>query len=1021
MKRVQFIRLRHFEGTSQKIYEAELCELPGLDHHDRFVVNFRYGLLGGKLREGSKTSSPVSLEKGHRLFNSVIVAKINEGYRPADTETKTSAVDISVGTNKKQTEQIGTIQSRILSYLDTPPAHWPLSRIIWRAGELRIQKAADKITKLIGSRDVKMDYSIAWALGRCGRESHTEALEPLLSSQSPAVRRIALEAFFAIAPSRQVSEQLDRARDVLPAELQRSIEREDHQEVIKRLLATLSAHDNKSHEELLENLYTVALRSKPAHRAILHVLRVLPFQQQHYFRAFRHILKRSEFRLDSEVFAAIALRIEQTTSLNRSQMFNSATRDYLRRRVWRTLRKLGEASDSKYVSMAAALLATVTDGHGKEPLEIFRTRYSWQNHRYEKVSVIKADRFSRFLAFNHILYANSEQYALSPSRKFWQKVGEATDPGRTEAFSELWDSQPDTVLTLLQNSYCNVVHSFCVKILQDNEQFCYHIPLEVVFRLLCSVYEVTAKFALEIATKRYDPQKPDPALLAACLEASYAPARELGMQWLDQQISLLREYPDICITALLTPFSDLREWIVVQVQRLELSDSEQRILIEQIIERTVLLSNEGSRNQLPAVIKLILAYFKNGLSQIQISHIGRLLEDERVDIQLFGAKLLLHLDVRGETLPDSYLSRINTSPDTEIRSIGVSLLGKFDDSFLLERQQLLISFCFADEAFIRQAVQPIVRRLAIGNAMFAETLSQQLIQSLFVTETAEGLHDDSLRLLTDALVEELRAMDSNLRWRLIHARSKAAQRLGAISLQYVGYSTYSVRQWAAFANCQEKNVRTWAMAAYEAEPETIRAEAVDALRILNSRWDDSREFGVNYFRKYFSEDDWNPEMIVGVCDNVRDDIQRFGRELITEFFREGDGLEYLNTLSQHPSRNVQLFTTNFLFSYAKNDTEKLTRLKSFFLTVLSQVRKGRVAKDRVMTFLTEEALRSKEAAQFVGDIFNRQSVTCSIQDRAGYIEAMCAIRQVYPDIEMSLMVNGLPIKEHGRKEVKNAI
>lgn len=1018
MKRVQFIRLRYVEGKSDKIYEAELCELPGSDQ-ERFVVNFRYGRFGTKLREGSKTSYPVSREKGQKIFNSLVVAKISKGYRPVDTDTDTQAngksAPVGVAVDMQQTNPLPAVHSKILFYLNDSPSHRPLSRIIWRAGELAIPEAADRLTELIGSGDVTMDYSIAWALGRCGRESHAPALEPLLKSRSSAVRRIALEAFLAIAPSSQVAQQLEKVRNALPTELQRSLDQEDHQELTARLLAALSAGSEKN-LELLENFYTVALHSKCAHLAIVNILRLIPFQQENYFRAFRHILKRSEFRLDGDVFATIALRIEQTEAQNWSRIFSKATREYLRRRVWRTLRKLGEADNDRYVSMAAALLATITDEHGKEPREIVRTEYNWQTRSSEVVSVIKTDWYSEFLAFNHILYEHSEQYRLSVSRKFWHKVAEAADSGRTEAFPKLWDKQPEIVLSLLQNSYCSAVHTFCVKILRDNEQFCRSIPVGVVSRLLCSVYEVTGEFVLEIAKEIYDPINPDATLLAACLEASYAPAREQGRRWLDEQPALLKDHPDVLVAALLTPFSDLREWLVAHISGIDLPASEAGVLIEKVIDRALLFSEEDRKTRLPAITELLVEHFRSGLQQLEISCVGRLVEDERAEIQLFGARLLLHLDVRGEALPDNYLALLSNSPDAEIRSAGVSLLGKFEDSYLLERQQLLFSFCISEHASIRQAVQPLIKRLAGSSSSFAETLFQELIQNVFSAEKVAGQHDDIINLLTEALAAELRAIDKNLRWRLIHARSKAAQRLGAISLQDTGYSTYSVRQWAEFANCQEKMVRDWAMAAYEAEPEKIRANAADALRLLNSSWDDSREFGIRYFRKQFNEDDWNPDLIVGICDNTRDDIQRFGRELITEFFHEGDGALYLNRLSQHPSRNVQLFTTNFLISYAKDDVAKLTRLKPYFLTVLSQVRKGRVAKDRVMKFLTEEALKSEEAAQLVGDVFNRQSATCSIQDQAAYIEGMCAISEAYPDVKLPLVANRLPIKE-----VRNAI
>ncbi len=210
------------------------------------------------------------------------------------------------------------------------------------------------------------------------------------------------------------------------------------------------------------------------------------------------------------------------------------------------------------------------------------------------------------------------------------------------------------------------------------------------------------------------------------------------------------------------------------------------------------------------------------------------------------------------------------------------------------------------------------------------------------------------------------------------------------------------------------------MAAYTETPDRIRQESVDGLRILNSKWDDSRQFGLEFFRTHFTSEDWNPTIIVSICDSTLEDIQRFGRELITDFFEEGDGLEYLLKLSQHPTRNVQLFTTNYLEGYA-TDLAKLEKLRPYFLTVLSNVYRGRVAKDRVTRFLLEKALISEETAAFVAGIFERQSASCSLTDRDAYMQAMCEIRSRYPDISLPIAVQPLTVKGHGSQEVNNAL
>ncbi len=78
----------HFQsGKSDKVYEVEVCE-----HSDgAYLVNFRYGRRGTTLREGTKTPSPVSLEKANQLFEKLMEEKKRKGYTEANAENNTSS------------------------------------------------------------------------------------------------------------------------------------------------------------------------------------------------------------------------------------------------------------------------------------------------------------------------------------------------------------------------------------------------------------------------------------------------------------------------------------------------------------------------------------------------------------------------------------------------------------------------------------------------------------------------------------------------------------------------------------------------------------------------------------------------------------------------------------------------------------------------------------------------------------------------------------------------------------------
>jgi hypothetical protein len=171
---------------------------------------------------------------------------------------------------------------------------------------------------------------------------------------------------------------------------------------------------------------------------------------------------------------------------------------------------------------------------------------------------------------------------------------------------------------------------------------------------------------------------------------------------------------------------------------------------------------------------------------------------------------------------------------------------------------------------------------------------------------------------------------------------------------------------------------------------------------MDSTWDDTRAFAFDFFREEFREKDWTPQLLVSICDSTKLDVQTFGRELITKYFEEENGTEYLLKLSQHPRIELQLFASNYLERFASDDLNKLQQLEFYFVTVLSQVNKGRVAKDRVLNFLRNEAMKLPEAAEIVARILDRLSMTAAIGDKSTSIEIMRDIHDKYPHIKMPI-------------------
>jgi hypothetical protein len=102
---------------------------------------------------------------------------------------------------------------------------------------------------------------------------------------------------------------------------------------------------------------------------------------------------------------------------------------------------------------------------------------------------------------------------------------------------------------------------------------------------------------------------------------------------------------------------------------------------------------------------------------------------------------------------------------------------------------------------------------------------------------------------------------------------------------------------------------------------------------------------------------------------------------------------------------MQLFVSSWLESACAGDLHKLQRMEPYFLSVLSQVNRGRVVKGRVQAFLRAQAELSEDIAGFVARLFARQVVTVAIADKAQYIEGLRAIRQRYPDLPAAITIH----------------
>lgn len=1057
MKLIKRTALYFQDGRSDKVYEVDLCQVG----ENLYSVNFRYGRRGANLKEGTKTDTAVPLAQAAKVFDKLVAEKVKKGYQEAANDTAPAAV-----LPPAQTRQ----QAILNSIAGGGSAKWPLERAIWRAGELKIVEAGPGLIELIGTGEALRDYCIAWSLGWCGGEGAVEALTRLYRNPGTAefVARIAFEGLLKLADEEERSRLQTEIIELLPVQLRELVENGSAAAFSAALKSYLDSEDS-GRFAVLDRLYQID--SDRARSTLLDILKTAPLRPN-YFKQIRHIFKMAEYRRDCEVFAILVRRFEvekpmyqsnkysvyipgcgylrkiqwkknnktnqyepvktkefsnEMQSPNARIAFGSNTREYLLRRVWRTLKQLGEAGDADYANMAASILLQYVDSDAGQVVR--STYYLWNTSNWTRAvsQTVEWDIFAGYLTFNHILYENSPRYVYLRNTEAWRcregyKPGDLEPEVREEAFPEIWTQNPDRLLQLLLESNCRPVHHFAVKALKACEIFLADIDIGTIVKIIDRPYEITAELGCNLAVKKgYNRYPEHREVILAIVNCAFPAGRKLAGVWLEKQRYRILEDSELIAILVTSLYDDVRQFARRILSNSVMSDRTAKVLIGRIIAEFLAFETGDiyptyTSSLAGEIAEILLSCFSEQLRSLGLGVILDLLKHPIAQIQEFGARILLNHEIAAVDLPPELIESLMASPYEQIRSIGISLFGQLpDESLTGDKRVLILGMAVNALADIRNSIAPVIQRLAAAYPEFAAWLAGELIDVLMLPERQEGVHSYLLNLLRENIPAGMSAIDKEKALGLLKAKSSVAQELGGLILSAncaAWAAEFETSEIVKLASHEILAVRESARQMFLQNLEAIRdnpQEMLSAVRMLEAKWDDSQEFAVRIFQTEFTGDDWTPEIMVSLCDSIREDVRQFGKDLVTRYFQDDCGQDYLLKFSEHPSADMQLFATNYLESYAASNPERLRELAPFFVSVLSRVNKGRVAKRRIFAFLDAEAAKSEEAAKIVAEILTRQSATIAIADKATAIQTMLKIRQTYPQIDLPIQVK--PVAE----------
>jgi predicted DNA-binding WGR domain protein len=1047
--------LAYQAGSSDKVYEVDLCQLAA----DRYVVNYRFGRRGGNLKEGCQTPSALDLAGAQKAFDKLVNSKLAKGYQDTGAVVIEKPKPIAPVFAPDLAGRDRYILDRLAAAVARPsqpdlPKQWPLDRVIWRSGELQLAAAVPLLVQLWSNQPIR-NYSIAWALGNCGDVQAIPILEQAYRNQShpDRVRRICLAAMIKLNEAKRAELRPELIAQ-LPDPIRTVVATNQSIELIIQAVTDYLANINLQQISFVGLLYQI--NPDLGRSIILNLIETAEFKPN-CFKHLRHSFKLAEYFQDAELIAAFTAGFDrkqaaygggyrwvyldqkrkgreksiviggdseqgklELSSDDSRLAYGAATRDYLRRRIWRSIKTLGESGRSAYVQIATEILLQYSDANATPVREaVIQSDYNPRTYRYNKSVTVHWDAYAPYLTLNHLLYTHSPRYELKSGKDIWNckqgyKPGDPVPAVREEAFPELWNQQPELLLKLLCASACQPVHEFATKAISDSPQFCEAIAIDTLIQLLAKPYSVTAQFGFELARSRYQPQHPQAELILAIANCAYAPARTQAYEWIAAQIDRFLA-DDVLIAGLvLSSQPETQIFIRTTLSTTIIATDLGQSLIGRIIagllgltaEQTVIAEN---------ATQTLTTCFPVQLRSIGLAVILDLLRHPLAVLQTTGARMLLDRQTPAIELPPGLIDALIESPIDSVRSIGVQLFGQLPDEILVEKLALILSFTTHPLPEMRQAIVPCLRRLQVYPEFMAQ-LIDRLLPVLLAPESSEGLHSFINQLLQTELPNWQQVADQATAWMLLNATATAAQELGGRLLQTNADRWVESLTTAKIAELTHHEILVVRAAGWQLLDRILprlRQHSEDLLAatlVMASKWTDAREYGFKLFGEVLQPSELSPAVVISICDSNRDDVRRFGRDLVGKCFRAEDGLEYLLKFSEHPTTDMQLFASQYLEDYAADRPDRLAELTPYFGRVLGQVNRARVAKERIFNFLSAEAVKSVTAAQLVVAILTRQSASIAINERARSLETLLKIHQLYPELAVPITIKTVVLK-----------
>ncbi|MGH1590336.1 hypothetical protein ACRBEV_20855 [Methylobacterium phyllosphaerae] len=404
---------------------------------------------------------------------------------------------------------------------------------------------------------------------------------------------------------------------------------------------------------------------------------------------------------------------------------STATRAYMKRRIWRALRKRGAVGDPAFAALAAGFLLAL----GPEDLDP-PTRWTAWGRKPDGTWGRQARArgpLGRNWTASQLLYRHAPEARPRTGSLTFLETGAIDPDRRDEAFPDLWSARPDLALRLAAEGRVEPVARLGLRVLRADPRACAALDAAAIGRLLGAPHDAVRTFAFQTAQARLAAGIADPAdlaaLVAALLTAALPEARALALRRLAAGAPVAWSNPDLAAALLTSPEPDVQAALPGLARAL--FPGLAAPLVARLVAWLRAMPAEPDAAATAAIRGLRAALpllWPDRDLPVASETAAALIAHPAAAVRSAGLALLAQSKARAAGLPPESWDALIGAESEDIRVAALALLARLDDARLGSYADRVVAFAGGPGSAVRQAARPLVARLAAADPDLAPAL-----------------------------------------------------------------------------------------------------------------------------------------------------------------------------------------------------------------------------------------------------------------------------------------------------------